>query len=129
MSAPNTSGSTENEEHKVPIWMLSPSEEKTLLKEHQVWAEKQCEKQYDGKINTNIRFILIFRLIRFFLEFALCCKEFRWTFPWKCNVPKQALMDCVAVKGSPAMFQKLRDEYIDRKIAAKKEAEAEAESK
>lgn len=36
------------EQRKIPIWMLSPSEEKTLLKQHQAWAEKQCEKQYDG---------------------------------------------------------------------------------
>jgi len=41
----------ENEEElkKNPIWMLSPMEEKALLKEHQAWAEKQCEKQYDGR--------------------------------------------------------------------------------
>ncbi|CDO55483.1 similar to Saccharomyces cerevisiae YKL137W CMC1 Evolutionarily conserved copper-binding protein of the mitochondrial intermembrane space [Geotrichum candidum] len=98
----------ENEEElkKNPIWMLSPMEEKALLKEHQAWAEKQCEKQYDA--------------------FALCCKSFTWSFPWKCNGPKQDLIDCVGEKGSPAMFQKLREEYIDKKIEKKRKEEAEA---
>lgn len=46
---PNTTTTTEdNKEHNVPLWFLAPAEEKTLLKEHQEWTEKQCETQYNG---------------------------------------------------------------------------------
>lgn len=52
MSTENKSaaGSSEKELKTNPIWILSPMEEKALLKEHQAWAEKQCETQYDSKL-------------------------------------------------------------------------------
>lgn len=54
MSSENVQETSSQEPHKVPIWMLSPSEEKALLKEHQIWAEKQCESQYDGNYTAPI---------------------------------------------------------------------------
>lgn len=38
----------QTDEHNVPLWILSPSEEKTLLKEHQTWTESMCDKQFAG---------------------------------------------------------------------------------
>lgn len=62
MSSKNITDNTQTGEHKVPIWMLSPSEEKNLLKEHQIWAEKQCEAQYDSK---KIRAINLKKLVSY----------------------------------------------------------------
>lgn len=79
----------------------------------------------DARSLTNT-WIFFFFLSPTVIAFALCCKSFPWAFPWKCNGPKQDLVDCVAEKGSPAMFLKLRDEYIDKKIEKKRKEEAEA---
>ena len=36
--------------YPVPLWILSPGEEKTLLKEHQAWTETQCQAQFTGTL-------------------------------------------------------------------------------
>lgn len=49
-TAPTTQASENSKDnHSVPLWMLSPGEEKTLLKEHQAWTETQCQKQFSGE--------------------------------------------------------------------------------
>lgn len=46
---PAATSKESTEKRNVPLWILSPGEDKVLLKEHQAWAEKQCEKQFIGK--------------------------------------------------------------------------------
>ncbi|VVT45579.1 uncharacterized protein SAPINGB_P000800 [Magnusiomyces paraingens] len=75
------------DEHGVPLWILAPTEEKTLLKEHQAWTEKMCEKEFSNK--------------------------------------KEAMVQCVAHYGSPAMFNKLREAYIERKISYREKLDQE----
>lgn len=59
------------------------------------------------------------------LAFAECCKEYPLMFPWKCSAQSALMNECVGRYGSPAMFDKLREEYIERKINYRKKVEDE----
>lgn len=58
-----------------------------------------------------------------FLAFAECCKLYPLMFPWKCTTESEAMRECVGRYGSTAMFDKLREEYIERKIKYRKDIE------
>lgn len=50
-------------------------------------------------------------------------------FPWRCTKTKEAMIECVGHYGSTAMFGRLREEYIERKIAYRtKTTEEDAKS-
>lgn len=82
-------------ERSVPAWVLAPHEEKEVRAECQERANQKCAEQ--------------------FKKMGDCVKAHQVLFSWYCPDLKKELLDCVAYWGSHAEFEKMRNEYIERK--------------
>lgn len=80
---------------RLPLWMLTPREEKEVLEQYEVEIWKRCDAQS--------------------LAFKRCEHQAGVGVWFKCRAESQALKDCIYQQHTHERVDEIRDEFIRRK--------------